>query len=191
MTLPMIVFQAIFVSLALLVQVVLQLDQFRAQDLSGPLIAIGLLRELGPLTVGLAWIAVVAAFISQEQEEFTKTSLPEFFVVRYLAGAIVTGPLVAIATTIGFMAAALFAPVLGVTSTADFMEMSRQAIADKDIIVFLFKVGLVNPAIAVITGTIYASRMNRPPSFLAAQSVIFGLVAGTVANCLVTMAFYL
>lgn len=191
MTLPMVALQAACVSLALLVQVVLELDLFRAQSLSGPVIVVGLLRELGPLTVGLSWMSVVAAFISQEQQALRQTGWTQFLLVRYVAAIIVTCPLIAIGTAIGFLTAALAAPLLGVTSTADFVERSRQSIASKDVMSFLFKLFLVNPMLAVVSGTLVAARSNSSASHLAARAVMLAIVAGSFFNWLVTALFYL
>jgi ABC-type transporter Mla maintaining outer membrane lipid asymmetry permease subunit MlaE len=46
-------FSAAFISMALTSQAVLELQRFGAEDLARPLIALGLLRELGPLTVSI------------------------------------------------------------------------------------------------------------------------------------------
>ena len=63
---------SVFVSLALTIHTVLELGKYGAQDLSGQVIAPLLLRELGALTVSLAWSARVAALVCLEAQHFDK-----------------------------------------------------------------------------------------------------------------------
>jgi ABC-type transporter Mla maintaining outer membrane lipid asymmetry permease subunit MlaE len=52
-SIPLVILSAAFISMALTSQAVLELQRFGAEDLARPLIAVGLLRELGPLTVSI------------------------------------------------------------------------------------------------------------------------------------------
>src|SRR5579883_3394178 len=63
-SLSFVVFAGIFISWALTLQTISEMNKFNADDLAGSVIAVGLLRELGPLTVSLAWSARTSARIS-------------------------------------------------------------------------------------------------------------------------------
>lgn len=193
-SLPLITWSAVFISLALSTQAILELRKYGAEDLAGPLIAIALLRELGPLTVSLAWGARAAAFISADgrhraeedgQRESTHSFLPLY------AAAIFSGTLLSVyGLVIGFTAAAVFSPTLGVTSMSDFMESARAHIENKDVFIYFFKLVLVNPTIGVIAGFIAARRDDLSPGFAAAEAVTGTFIFGGLLNLAVTLLAY-
>ncbi len=121
---------AVFVSIALTIQSVVELQKYRAEDISGAVIAIGLLREFGPLTVSLAWCARVAALVSDEARLYGYDNVGDFardFVCpRYLAALSMSIPLGAYGLVFGFVTAALVAPLLGVSSTNDFSGICKK-----------------------------------------------------------------
>ena len=63
---------ALFVGATLSLQTVVELQNYEAQDYAGAVISIGLLRELGPLIVGVAWtgwlLAKIMADIDSQPE---------------------------------------------------------------------------------------------------------------------------
>lgn len=189
--LPLVLFQSIFISLALTTQSVLELSRYNAEDLSGSIISIGLLRDLGPLTVGLSWAARLAAFISQEREEWHVMRFVEFIAPRYFAALLSAMPLTAFGLVAAFLAASVYAPVLGVSSGADFMEAARETIKNKDLVTFCFKMVVINPALGVFMGALCAGLRDRNPQHAAAHAIAFTCVLGAFLNWIVTTSFYL
>lgn len=194
-SLPMVCMCAVLISVAVTTQVVLEADKFRAQDISGAVIAVGLLREVAGLTISLAWCAKVAAYIGAEASTTLvakgKPVGRTFFIPRYIAAMISAAGLAAFGLVIGFTCAAIYAPTLGVTSTADFLESARGAIKYKDIVAYIIKLGIVNPTIAVLCGTVCGSARGRKPYMVAANAVANTFVAGAAMNLGITMALYL
>lgn len=192
----LVAFAACFVAIALTLECVIELQKYRAQDISGLVISIGLLRELGPLTVSLAWCARVAALVSNEARNYPiDGSLSEFaqgFVFpRYMAALLMSVPLGGYGLVIGFVTAALVAPLLGVSSSNDFVESARQGLVDKDIAVYFIKLILVNPTIAVFAGCSagwYARGNIDVP--VGANAVTATFLFGYAANLAVTMVAY-
>ena len=118
---------AVVVAIALLIQCVIELEKFRMHDLAGALISMGLLREIGPLTVGLAWCGRIAHLVSEEARAYiTHNSELEFaqrFILpRYIAALMMAVPLASYGLVIGFLTGAFFAPVLSVSTTGAFLE---------------------------------------------------------------------
>ena len=187
---------AVFVSIALTIQCVVELQKYRAEDISGAVIAIGLLREFGPLTVSLAWCARVSALVSDEARSYGSSNIVDFaryFVCpRYLAALSMAVPLGAYGLVFGFITAAVLAPLLGVSSTNDFLESAKKGIQDRDLFVYFFKLILINPTIGVFAGCaagfLARGNMSVPA---AANAVTATLLAGYIANALVTFAIFL
>lgn len=187
---------AVFVSIALTIQSVVELQKYRAEDISGAVIAIGLLREFGPLTVSLAWCARVAALVSDEARAYASNDVSDFsrsFVCpRYLAALSMSIPLGAYGLVFGFVTAALVAPLLGVSSTNDFLESAKKGIQDRDLFVYFFKLILINPTIGIFAGCaagfLARGNMNIP---VAANAVTATLLVGYIVNTIVTFALFL
>ena len=187
---------SVFVSLALTTQVVLELQRFRAEDLSGAFIASGLLRELGPLTVSLLWAAQAAARISEDAhlrfaDNEDADKIGAFALTKYIAALMASVPLSAYGLVFGFISAAIYAPILGVSSTADFMEAARLTIHEKDLAVFFVKLCVFNPTIAVLCGTACGVLPELRPPRLAAAAATMTFFVGCVLNYVVTCAVYL
>lgn len=189
---------AVFVSIALTIECVIEMRKFGAQDLSGALISIGLLRELGPLTISLAWCARVSALTSNEARYYTGNNAGEFgktFVcTRYLAALATAFPLSAYGLVIGFVTGALVAPLLSVSSTSDFLESARQNIRNKDLFVYFFKLFLVNPTIGIFAGSAagwYGRGTENRAMPVEANAVTATFLVGYIANFMVTYAAYL
>ena len=186
---------AVFIAIALTLQCVMELQNYDAEDLSGAVISIGLLRELGPLTVSLAWCAQVAARVAEEAVGFDHKSDSEFasvFVLpRFLAALLMAVPLGGYGLVIGFVTAALVAPLLGVGSTADFLQSAKDGIHFKDLVVYFLKLILVNPTIAVFAACATARAPKVSSLTVASNAVTATLIFGYMANLAVTVAAYI
>jgi phospholipid/cholesterol/gamma-HCH transport system permease protein len=194
-SLPLVTISAIFISLTLTLQAVLEMRQLRTQDLSGAVIAIGLLRELGPITVSMAWAARVTAHLCAEGRDFgidrSDSDYATYFVLpNLLAGLLMSIPLAAYGLVVGFTTAAIFAPTLGVSSTNDFLETSRLYIQNKDVMTYFVKLILINPTIAVLVGSAYGRDEGQSPRFAAANAVTTLFIAGFICNWLFTYAVF-
>jgi len=190
---------AVFISIALTIQCVTEMQKYRAQDLSGAVISIGLLREIGPLTVSLGWCARVAALLSNEARQFTGSDdvgefARNFVCPRYLSALAMSIPLGTYGLLFGFITGAIVAPLLGVSSTNDFLESARQGIQDKDLAVYFIKLILVNPTIGVFAGCAagwYGRGRNNASMPVEANAVTATLLVGYIANLIVTYAAYI
>jgi phospholipid/cholesterol/gamma-HCH transport system permease protein len=190
---PMVCFCAIFISLALTFQTVNELRAYRAQDLAGTVIAIALLRELGPVTVSLAWCARTAAIMSEGSQAFRDNTdehfVHHFVFTNWLASLAMSVPLSVFGLVAGFLAGALLAPMVGATSTADFLEASRSAIKNRDLFVYFIKVILINPTIATFIGCAVGKTATGQTSS-AARAVSQMFIIATAVNLALTWALY-
>jgi len=201
---------AIVVGVALTMQCVIELERYQAQDLAGAVISLGLLREMGPLTVSLAWCARVTALVADQAFHFTLHN-PEvsdrefgasFVAPRYLIAMAMSVPLGGYGLVIGFVTGALVTPLLTLSTTQQFVESARENIQIKDLAVYFIKLILVNPTIAIFAGCAAgrfaaadpgirdATSANRTPS-AAARAVTALFVCGFMANLIVTLIAYL
>jgi phospholipid/cholesterol/gamma-HCH transport system permease protein len=194
-SLPLVMISAIFIALTLTLQAVLEMRYLRSQDLSGAVIAIGLLRELGPITVSMAWAARVTAHLCAEGRYFgisrPDSEYATYFVLpNLLAGVLMSIPLAAYGLVIGFLSAAIFAPTLGVSSSNDFMETARLYIRDKDVMTYFVKLILINPTLAVLVGSAYGRESEETQRFASANAVTALFIAGFIVNWLFTYAVF-
>ncbi|HEY9760097.1 MAG TPA: ABC transporter permease [Oculatellaceae cyanobacterium] len=194
-SLPLVTFAAIFIALTLTLQAVLEMRQLRTQDLSGAVIAIGLLRELGPLTVSMAWAARVTAHLCAEgryfgHERSDSEYATQFVLPNYLAGLCMAVPLSLYGLVVGFLTAAVFAPSLGVSSTNDFLETARLYIQDKDVSTYFIKLVFVNPTLAVLVGSAYGRDHQESQRFASANAVTALFIMGFIVNWFVTDAVF-
>jgi phospholipid/cholesterol/gamma-HCH transport system permease protein len=191
---PLISLAAVFVAIALTIQTVIEMKRFDAQAMAGAAISLGLLRELGPLIVGVAWAARIAAIITEDAREYENASDKqfgvEFILPRYLAALLMAIPLSAYGLTIGFVTAAVVAPLLGGVTTGDFIESARLTIKDKDLFVYFFKLILINPTVAVFAAATYGRTENRGTVPTVATVLSATFIIDYLANAIVTYAFY-
>jgi phospholipid/cholesterol/gamma-HCH transport system permease protein len=191
----LIAFSACAISIALTIQCVLELKKYDAEDISGAVISIGLLRELGPLTVSLAWGARVACRVAGEAREFllqNEGGFAETFILpRYLAALSMSLPLAAYGLVIGFVTAALIAPFLGVSSTADFLQSAKEGIHSKDLAIYFLKLVVVNPTIAIFAACASAKVGQISSAAVPANAVTAMFICGYTANLLVTAIAFL
>jgi phospholipid/cholesterol/gamma-HCH transport system permease protein len=186
---------AVFVAATLTIQLILELEKFRTQDIAAALISIGLLREIGPLTISLAWCARISAFIATETldykiknngRDFSQT----FILPRYLAAVTMALPLATYGLLIGFATGAFISPLLGGCSFWDFLQSGMQATHNKDLVTYFLKLVLINPTIAIFAGSVCGLQKNHVfPA--AASAVTATFICGYVANLLVTIVLFL
>lgn len=187
---PMVTFCALFISFALTTQVMNQLRAFAADDLAGSLICVGLLREMGPLTVGMAWgTGMVAHLVTTLQ---ANPDEGDSVLASWMAAGLTASiPISMYGLTVGFLAAALYAPYIGNTSTGNFIESARQTIQDKDVLVYFIKLVPVNPTIVVLTSYAYARIGRHRPAINVFNAVAGYAVTFCIANYLTSVLAFL
>lgn len=188
---------AAVVSICLTIQCVVEMQKYQAQDLAGAVISIGLLREIGPLTISMAWCAMVAARVSEDarrhylQYQSDSAFATDFVLPRYISAIAMSIPLSAYGLLFGFLTGALFAPLIGVSSTNDFLSSAREAIKDKDLVVYFVKLAFVNPSVAIFAGSVAGMRAKDISQPVAADAVCATFLTCFCLNLAVTTAAYL
>ena len=191
----LVVLSAVVVAIALLLQLVIELQKYRIHDFAGGIISIGLLREIGPLTVGLAWCARIAARVSEDAHSFITHSselelAQKFILPRCVAALLMALPLSTYGLVVGFLTAAFFAPILSVSSTNTFLESAQQVIENKDLIAYFAKLMFVFPFIAVLAGSACGMLKGRSCAPVAMDAVTATFISTFIANLMVTVAIF-
>lgn len=186
---------AVVVAIAIVLQCVIELQKYHFHDLAGGIIAIGLLREIGPLTIGLAWCSRVAARVSDEAHAYiAHNSESEFahkFVLsRYIAALLMSVPLASYGLVIGFLTGAFIAPLLSVSSTSAFLESAQRVIENKDLVAYFVKLILVFPFVTVFAACACGVLKGKSLRPTAVDAVTATFISGFVANLMVTIAMY-
>ena len=188
------------IAIALTIECVQELRHYRAEDLSGAVIAIGLLREIGPLTVSTAWCTTVAGRLVQEgiQEEGiarggTLDQLRDFIFTRYLTALLMAFALGSYGLAIGFLTGGFTGFAIGLNSMDDFFESARQAIEFKDLLMYFVKLNFVNPTIGVFCAAqilrgVQLGQVEQ--NFAATRAVAATLLVIFIVNTIITYAFY-
>lgn len=194
-SLPLIVISAIFISLALTIESVLETTRYGAQDTSGAVISIGLLRELGPLTVSIFWAARVCTLLAYDAKQYVQSKgsrdFVEIFVFpRLIAGLLMAIPLAAYGLVFGFATAAIYSPSLGVSSSEEFLEIARVTIKLKDIICYFVKLIFLNPICAVIVGSAVGLYSEDDGGTTASHAVSVMFIYAVIANLVCTWLMY-
>ena len=172
LSLPVVGLTAIFTGGALALQIYAGGSRFNAEAVVPQIVAIGMVRELGPVLVGLMIAARVTSSIAAEIATMKVTEQIDALVTlsthpmkyltvpRVLAGIIVVPALVAVGNIIGIIggwAVAVgtldFNSATYLQNTADFLETS-------DIMTSLAK-GAVNGGIATLMGCYYGMNSGR------------------------------
>jgi len=188
---------SVLISIALTIQLIIELNKFQAANFAGAAISIGLLRELGPLTISVAWCARVAALISEEARDYkwkwpTDQLFAENFILpRYLATLAMSVPLGAYGLVIGFITAAVVAPMLGGISINDFLESAWEGIKLKDVLVYFIKLIGANPTIAFFAGCTAGLAARNSESRVATNAVTATFLGCFALNLAITVAAYL
>ena len=187
---------AVAVSIALTIQCCLELQRYQAQDISGAVISIGLLREIGPLTVSLAWCARVAARIAAEAQAYGEAGKSEefcrsFVLPNYLAALTMAVPLGTYGLVVGFITAALAAPLLDVSSTTQFLRSAHEGIEWRDIVVYNVKLILINPTVGFFAGCAAGTATTQSDKAVPSNAVTATFLVGFFTNLLITWAGYM
>lgn len=193
-------FAAAFIAIALTIQCVQELRHYQAEDLSGAVIAIGLLREIGPLTVSTAWCTAVSGRLVQEglQEAGVArggclSELRDYIFTRYLTALLMACALGSYGLAIGFLTGGFAGFAIGLNSMDDFFESARQAIEVKDILIYFVKLNFINPTIGVFCAAqilrgVQLGQVEQ--NYAATRAVAATMLVIFIVNSLITFAFY-
>jgi ABC-type transporter Mla maintaining outer membrane lipid asymmetry permease subunit MlaE len=183
---PLISVSGVFVGLALALQTVLETQRLGVDELAGGVIAAGLLRELGPLTIGVAWAGRVAALVTEDylkqDKEMSDTEFAGSFILpRWLAAFAIALPLDTYGLFLGFTGAAITAAIFGGISPDQFMESAHVTMTDKDVIVFFTKLMGILPAVSVLSTAIYLRTEKIDKSRMVSRAMTFAMMSCYVA----------
>ncbi|MBT0956354.1 ABC transporter permease [Alphaproteobacteria bacterium KMM 3653] len=203
-SLPVVGLTAVFTGGALALQIYSGGARFNAEAVVPQIVAIGMVRELGPVLVGLMIAARVTSSIAAEIATMKVTEQIDALVTlsthpmkyltvpRVLAGLITVPVLVGIGDIIGIMGGYLvgvnrlgFNPASYLQNTVDFLEL-------RDIISSLVK-GAAFGVIATLMGCYFGMRSGRGAQGVGAatkSSVVAAAVLILAANFLLTQAFF-
>ena len=204
LSLPVVGLTAIFTGGALALQIYAGGARFNAAEAMPQIVAVGMVRELGPVLVGLMIAARVTSSIAAEIATMKVTEQIDALVTlsthpmkyltvpRVLAGLLTVPVLVAVGDTIGIFGGYLVATErLGfngasyLTSTVDFLETW-------DVISSLVK-GAAFGFIATLMGCYFGMRSGRGAQGVGAatkSSVVAAAVLILAANFILTEAFF-
>ncbi len=203
-SLPVVGLTAIFTGGALALQIYAGGARFNAEAVVPQIVAVGMVRELGPVLVGLMIAARVTSSIAAEIATMKVTEQIDALVTlstdpmkyltvpRVLAGTLVVPVLVAVGDVIGIMGGFLvgverlgFNGTVYLTNTVNFLETA-------DIVSSLVK-GAAFGFIAALMGCYYGMGSGRGAQGVGAAtkgSVVAAAVMILAANFLLTEAFF-
>jgi phospholipid/cholesterol/gamma-HCH transport system permease protein len=172
LSLPVVGLTALFTGAALALQIYAGGQRFNAEAVVPQIVAIGMVRELGPVLVGLMIAARVTSSIAAEIATMKVTEQIDALVTlstdpmrylvvpRVLAGTLTVPLLVAVGDVIGIMGGFLvatgnlgFNPATYIINTVDFLEA-------EDVMSSLIK-GAVFGFLATLVGCLYGMRSGR------------------------------
>jgi phospholipid/cholesterol/gamma-HCH transport system permease protein len=192
---PIVSLSAVFVGSALTLQTVLESQRFGVEHFSGAFIAIGLLRELGPLTVGISWAGRVAAIVAEDacrvgeisdDAEFAKS----FIFPRLAAAWTISLPLDTYGLIIGFTAATVTAAIFGGISPNDFLESARLAMTNKDVWVFYGKLSGIIPPVTMLTTAVCLRMERQHKERMISRAMTAAMIACYIATALFSYCVY-
>lgn len=204
LSLPVVGLTAFFTGGALALQIYAGGSRFSAEAVVPQIVAIGMVRELGPVLVGLMIAARVTASVAAEIATMKVTEQIDALVTlsthpmkyltvpRVLAGIVTVPLLVAVGDVIGIFGGWLvstqslgFNPATYLQNTVDFLEVP-------DVISSLAK-GAVFGAIATMMGCFYGMNSGRGAQGVGQAtktSVVAAAVLILAANFLLTRGFF-
>ncbi len=204
LSLPVIGLTALFTGGALALQIYSGGARFEAEAAVPQIVAIGMVRELGPVLVGLMLAARVTSSIAAEIATMKVTEQIDALITlsthpvklltvpRVLAATIVTPVLVAIGDIIGILGGYLVATTrLGFTS-APYLQNTLSFLETPDIVSSLTK-GAVFGCIAALMGCYFGMRSSRGAmgvGHATKTAVVAASVLILAANFLLTEAFF-
>lgn len=204
LSLPVVGLTALFTGGALALQIYAGGARFSAEAVVPQIVAIGMVRELGPVLVGLMIAARVTSSIAAEIATMKVTEQIDALVTlsthpmkyltvpRVLAATLVVPLLVAVGDTIGIMGGYIvgterlgFNPASYIKNTVDFLEA-------RDLMSSLVK-GAVFGFIAALMGCYYGMQSQRGAAGVGAATkgaVVAASVLILAANFFLTEAFF-
>ncbi|HEY1645908.1 MAG TPA: ABC transporter permease [Candidatus Saccharimonadales bacterium] len=191
---PLISLAAVFISFTVTLQVVFVATKYGVEEIAGGVIAAGLLRELGPLTLGVAWAARVAVLFAEEAvclpEMSDRKFAASFTLPRYAAAVSMAFPLSVYGLVIGFLTATATAAVLGGVPPDIFLEAGRLGVTNKDVMVYFIKLVLINPASAIFAAAIYLRLTQDRSRRVISRTLTAAVIVAYAANATISNLFY-
>ena len=203
-SLPVIGLTALFTGGALALQIYAGGARFSAEAVVPQIVAIGIVRELGPVLVGLMVAARVTSSIAAEIATMKVTEQIDALVTlstnpmryltvpRVLAATLVTPLLVAVGDIIGIFGGFLIATERLGFNAASYLQNTVDFLALSDIASSLTK-GAVFGFIAALMGCYYGMRSDRGAAGVGAATkgaVVAASVLILAANFILTEAFF-
>lgn len=203
-SLPVVGLTALFTGGALALQIYAGGARFSAEAVVPQIVAIGMVRELGPVLVGLMIAARVTSSIAAEIATMKVTEQIDALVTlsthpmkyltlpRVLAGLITVPILVGLGDIIGIMGGTLVGTLRLDFTTATYLQNTVDFLEARDIISSLVK-GAVFGTIATLMGCYYGMHAGRGAAGVGQAtkgSVVTASVLILGANFLLTEAFF-
>jgi phospholipid/cholesterol/gamma-HCH transport system permease protein len=160
-SLPVVALTALFTGFAMSLQISRELVLFGADTAIGGVVALALVREIGPITAGVMLAGRVGSAIAAELTSMMITDQidalhvmrvdpVEFLVVpRYVAGLIMMPVLSIYAMAVGLIAGIIIANAAANLPMATFLDSVKQTILDRDFTVHFIK-AFINATIVVM-----------------------------------------
>ncbi|WP_438956023.1 MlaE family ABC transporter permease [Cognatiyoonia sp.] len=204
LSLPVIGLAALFTGGALALQIYSGGARFEAEEAVPQIVAIGMVRELGPVLVGLMLVARVTSSIAAEIATMKVTEQIDALVTlstnpskyltvpRVLAATLVTPVLVAVGDIIGILGGYLVATSRLGFSSASYLHNTMSYLEAHDITSSLIK-GALFGAIAALIGCYFGMRSDRGAlgvGVATKTAVVAASVLILAANFLLTEAFF-
>ena len=203
-SLPVVGLTALFTGGALALQIYAGGSRFSAEAVVPQIVAIGMVRELGPVLVGLMIAARVTSSIAAELATMKVTEqidalrtlstnpMQYLTVPRVLAATLVMPILVAVGDTIGIFGGYLVSTIRLDFNPASYIQNTVNFLEARDLISSLVK-GAVFGAIAALVGCYYGLRSERGAMGVGKATkgaVVAASVLILAANFFLTEAFF-
>ena len=204
LSLPVVGLTALFTGGALALQIYSGGARFSAEAVVPQIVAIGMVRELGPVLVGLMIAARVTSSIAAEIATMKVTEQIDALVTlstdpmkyltvpRVIAAVLVMPVLVAIGDTIGILGGYLVGTQRLGFNAASYLQNTVDFLQQRDIVSSLVK-GAVFGFIAALMGCFYGMSAGRGASGVGAATkgaVVAASVLILAANLILTEAFF-
>lgn len=204
LSLPVVGLTAIFTGAALALQIYSGGSRFNAPEVVPQIVAIGMVRELGPVLVGLMIAARVTSSIAAELATMkvteqidalvTLSTAPQKYLVtpRVIAGLIAGPMLVAVADSVGILGGFLVATQTLGFNSATYIQNTASFLTMPDVISSLAK-GAAFGFIATLMGCYYGLNSGRGAQGVGAatkSSVQAAAVLILAANFILTALFF-
>lgn len=204
LSLPVVGLTSLFTGAALALQIYAGGARFNAEDVVPQIVAIGMVRELGPVLVGLMIAARVTSSIAAEVATMKVTEQIDALVTlstdpmrylvapRFLAGLLSGPALVAVADILGILGGFMVATQALGFNAATYLQNTADFLTFPDVVSSLAK-GVVFGGIATVMGCYYGLNAGRGAQGVGAAtkaSVVAAAVLILAANFLLTAGFF-